>query len=335
MDYEQNILSLLGDPIEKEGLELGLGMNFPRYADFWLYYVYPNRRTGDSSKLRETIPSEIENLFNAHYSVWYQLTVVYRQLSSINDPLVEIGDLLFHLATTIDLTELTFVLALEIEAQLQGKTLITEWTQDGYDEEVARFWIEEYTKSFRKFKEKYKPVSITLHNVTGLFAAYMPKNEAYKAFASTANRIRPYRNQLAHNVSPVNLVMAEGKVIPKPEYIQIYAGGRYSSVKPDPDHFAPAGQIIMGLASDLVKKANDLWEILLRVMSGITNSPKYRDLIATFEDSSPESGSIEMIRPAEQRYPPYTGGTIDFSLLRGGDFPKQPSGIQIVPKDSD
>jgi len=319
MDYEQNILFQFGDPIEKEGLRLELGTYFPRYADFWLYHVYPNRRAGDSSKLRETIPAEIENLFNAHYSVWYQLTVAYRQLSMINSPLVEIGDLLFHLATAIDLTELTFVLVLEIEAQLQGKTLLIERTQDSYDEEMVRFWKGEYATSFRKFKEKFKPVSITLHNVTGLFTAYMPKNEAYKAFVSVVNRIRPYRNQLAHNVSPVNLITAEGRVIPKPEYIQIYAGGRYSSVKPDPDHFAPAAQIISGLASDLVQRMNDLWEILLMAMTGIVDSP--------------ESGSIEMIKPSEGRYPPYTGGTIDFSLFRGGDFPKRPSGLQIVSDD--
>lgn len=333
MDYEQNMMSLFGDPIEKEGLKLELGIHFPRYADFWLYHVYPNRRPGDSSKLRETIPAEIENLFNAHYSVWYQLTIAYRQLSMIDNPLVEIGDLLFHLATAIDLTELTFFLALELEAQLQGKTLIIEWTQDSYDEEMARFWKEEYTTGFRKFKEKFKPVSITLHNVSGLFSTYMPKNEAYKAFVSAANRIRPYRNQLAHNVSPVNLITAEGRVIPKPEYIQIYAGGHYSSVRPDRDHFAPVAQVISGLASDLVQQMNDLWEILLRVMTGIAVSPKYRDLIVPFQHSSPESGSIEMIRPAEGRYPPYTGGTIDFSSFQGGYFPKRPSGLQIAPDD--
>lgn len=330
MTDEQGFLANWGDPIEKEGLGYDLRAYFPRYADFWLNFVYPNRRPGDSSKLESTIPSEIENLFNAHYSVWYQLTIAYRQLHSLDDPLVEPGDVLFHLATAIDLIELALVLALELEAQLRKETLISEWTKERMDVEVARFWEKDYSKNLQKFREKYKPVGITFHSITGLFTACMPKGKSYKAFASIANKIRPYRNQLAHNLSPVNLVGSEGKMIPKPEHIQTYAGGRYSSIEPVPDHFAPAGQILEGLASELVQSTNDLWEILLRTTLGIVGSSEYRDRVKSFKALGFESSSIEDVTVPDLRLA--TGGTAEYPM---SDSPKRPSGIQIVSHDND
>lgn len=320
MNPEQFFLSIFGDPVEKESAATQLGRKFPRYAEFWLHYVYPNRRLGNDSKLQEEIPPEIEDLFNTHYSVWYQLTVTYRQLNAIDNSLVEIGDLFFHLATAIDLIERTFVLVLEIEAQLQGNSIITKLTQEDYNAKIAGFWTKQYPKGFKSFKARLKPVSIRLHDVSSLFQAHMPNDDVVRAFVSTANRVRQYRNQLTHNVSPLNIVTPDGRMIPKPEHIQHYAGGRYSSITPDLGHFELASQVIQNLVDDLLVKANGLWETLLRKMTGIATSPQYEHRLKPHITDSEESGVQRVIYPAHIRYPPYTGGTIDFTLHRDIDF---------------
>ena len=100
--------------------EYGLGELFPKYAEFWGGFVFLRRDPTDTSKLRADTPVEIEDIFNNHYYVFYQLTLTFRQIGRLSDNVLDVGDPLYHLATTVDLIERTFVAAYRVNSNLDG-----------------------------------------------------------------------------------------------------------------------------------------------------------------------------------------------------------------------
>ena len=141
MTFYTGLLSVAGDPIEIEGVtQCGLGEIFPRYAEFWAKYVFPNREQNDKSKLRSGFPVEIENICNNHYYVFYQLATALRQLKALPHPLLDIGDPLSHLATAIDLVERTFLASLQVKCKFSEEALWFELDKDSFLKEVEEFW---------------------------------------------------------------------------------------------------------------------------------------------------------------------------------------------------
>jgi hypothetical protein len=269
-----------GDSVEKSGCrDFHLHELFPRYAELWGRYIYPNRSEKDSSKLREGFPAELEDLFNNHYGVWYHLTIAYRQLIKLSDEAIDIGDPFFHLATAVDLIERTFVIALERKHELLSSSLSRKLTRRKMQERVSRFWVKEYTKSYKNWREKYKPVEISLHSLSALFNEQIRSDSGRKQFNRVANSIRRYRNVLAHSLPPLRIKdKVTGQIlIPKLAFLSEYEGGHWSSVRAhtDPQHFEPAETIVRDLTDQLAQGANELWESLLEIMTFIVSSNAY------------------------------------------------------------
>lgn len=122
-----NLLSQYGDPIEKKGInECGLGQSFPRYAEFWGKYVHPYRDSNDPSKLRPDYPEQLQDICNNHYYVFFHLTHAYLQLRYLKDTpldqsIIDIGNPLYHLASSIDLTKKTFTCAFRVSGKRIAK----------------------------------------------------------------------------------------------------------------------------------------------------------------------------------------------------------------------
>lgn len=269
-----------GDPVEQNGCKnYHLHEKFSRYCEFWGRYVVPNRDPGDPSKLRPDIPVELEDLFNHHYGVFYHLVIAHRQIDQIQNPdsAVDIGDPLSHLSTAIDLTERVFVMA----AQMQNgdDEFVTQLSDEEFYKKVCDFWKEQYSKDFGKWKRRYKPVSIRLHDLNYLFRKHVPDDENREAFVEIAQKVREYRNALIHNLPPLRIVHKEsGQIlIPKKKHLNRYADGRWSSArKPDKqEHYELAHEIIQELANGLVEYSNNLWISLLNTMQDPKQIPKY------------------------------------------------------------
>jgi len=310
MSMEVQHLLRYGDVHEREGaLRFGLHTRFPRYAEFWARYVLPNRRENDPSKLREGFPVELEDLCNSHYGVWYHLTIAYRQIEALDYPHVDIADPLLHLGTAIDLVERTLFLALKLRSGLEGKLLAARLTKEEFDQRAAEFWQKRYEKEYEVFVENNKPVNLRLHDGQRVLSENLHEH-GYQAFLKESNVVRRYRNLLTHNLPPLRILAGAISQIPRPEHLPHYEKARWSSmlIKHNPDHYAPAQEVIRELADELVTSINDIWVALLFTMSVIAQTPEYRDHLRSFHDRwlSPDwraAGTATAIHPSAYKPP--------------------------------
>jgi len=200
MDWSK-LLREEGDPFEREATNYGLDHMFPRYAEFWGKYVYPQRRKTDSSKLREEFPGELEDIFNNHYSVYYQLTVCLRQIEKFDPALLDIGDPLFHLATSIDMVERTLLAILKVQIKTQERNLVNKLTKEEFDQITEGYWSTKYDEDFKGFEKNYRPINIELQSIRKYLKSEdkYPQN-GFSTFEKIASNVRAYRNILAHSL---------------------------------------------------------------------------------------------------------------------------------------
>jgi len=326
-----SFLAVVGDPIEKEGIyKHKFDELFPNYSEFWAKYVQPNRDPNDPSKLRVGFPQEIENIINNHYGVFYHLTVAYRQIGELSNPVLDIGDPLYHLATTIDLVERTFAAALKVRGELDRNPIYVELTKEEFDKRVSKYWLESYSQVLKKFERNFQPVSINFHNVSDIFTHQVLETQAKKKFQAIANRVRQYRNVLTHSLPPLKLEKNGVKYLPRQNFLHLYRDGNWSSGRDsiNYDHYAPAVEIISELARELIKNINNLWDSLLEIMRSIRVDSKYSDQIVDEKKlfTSPESGISPSRVITEGEF--YTGGTAVLHVPTTGYIPQDlpPSG---------
>ena len=210
-----DLLSANGDPIERKGIaECDLGNTFPKYAEFWGKYIFPNRDQKDFSKLRPGFPPEIEDVFNNHYSVFYHLATALYQLKNLDQPVLDIATPFYHLGAVVDLTERTFIAAIRASGELRIEAL----EKNAFYERVDKFWGKEYQAQFGDFSNRYRPVSINLHNVSTLFEQQGFGNTKFRRAAGS---IRHYRNTLIHSLYPLKLIIGGKTHIPKEKYLTL------------------------------------------------------------------------------------------------------------------
>src|SRR5690606_10316944 len=131
-----------GDPYEIEAVtKHGLGTIFPRYAEFWATYVKPNRDPSNPSKLRKNFPTEIEDILNNHYYLFYQLNITFRQINDLAKPdsVLDVGDPFYHLAKATELIQRVFAFALQVKLSLQGEELWHPIDHDVLDKKIKHF----------------------------------------------------------------------------------------------------------------------------------------------------------------------------------------------------
>src|SRR5258706_15996037 len=177
-----------GDKIEKKGInECNLGDIFPRYAEFWGKFILPNRSDTDPSKLREGFDPQLEDIFNTHYSIFFQLTTTLCQIKDINNPLLDIATPIYHLGAAVDLTERLFVNVLKE----RGLLIITKLDRDQFTEKALKYYDDSYESSLEEFSVNYRPVQFTLYNVTNLFQENLTESGNFR---DISGKVRQYRN---------------------------------------------------------------------------------------------------------------------------------------------
>ncbi len=329
-----NFLGLLGDPIEKEGiLEHQLGQIFPKYAEFWINYVFPNRDTHDPSKLYPGFPIEIEDICNNHYYTFYQLTVAYRQIRALPSPLIDVGDPFFHLGTAVDMTERTFVSAFQLKSQLMGLSFSSRLSETEYRTKVDKFWPEDYLGQVKQFERNYQPVSLNFHTVGEIFKNLVPESQFKKDLKRCSRQIRNYRNIMIHNLSPLKLTDSNIEYLPQEKFLKHYVDGRWSSNRhlTNPDHFAPASQIISGLAEKLIIASNNIWESLIETMSYIAAHDNYSGVFRSVRDYFSSTGSGSSPKHLFEQKDAYTSEDEKFMYSIKHPLPLFPSGYKYEP----
>lgn len=321
-------LAIAGDPIERSGISYGLAEKFPNYAEFWATYVFPNRDESDSSKFRLGFPVELEAICNNHYSVFYHLTFAFRQIKFLRevslqiDAPIDFSDPLIHLATAVDMVERTFVAVFQIKFQLEKKPL----TSEEFQKKSAQFWEKKYKDRFKGWEQNLSPVSLKLHDITTIFEEYVTKGPTKSEFITVSGNVRQYRNIFAHTLSPLRVIKAGVVHLPKQSFLKDYRDGHWSSGRDslNPDHFAPAIDVIEQLANNLVAAIDKLWEILLPIMAYIASLEKY---VKEFRQELPEVDyNLLISQPHDQTFLNSMGSALYNPPLR-------PSGIHTFDNE--
>jgi hypothetical protein len=267
MDYVYR-LSVDGDPTEKLGVaKYDLGEKFPRYAEFWGSYVVTNRDSDQNNKhkLRDDFPIPIEEIFNTHYSIFYQLVFTYAQIEHLAavqfSEIVDVGSPFYHLATAADLIDKLFVAVYS----LKTPDLIKPLTETDYDQEASKFWNEDYKRFFDDFTNVYRSVTHNFHDARRVFCDVVPESKARTKFNRVQGIIRQYRNKFIHGVSPLRLWNGKEICFPKITHLKKHASEHWSSKSSaiDAEHYEPAVSLMTRLADELVDAINDLWELLI------------------------------------------------------------------------
>lgn len=317
-----NLLLEKGDVFERNASkDFALHTRFPRYCEVWGRYVFPNRDREYPLRFRSNFPPELEDLFNHHYGIWYHLTFAHRQIVRIHESeaIIDIGDPLFHLATTVDLTEKVLILAFILKQRISGIAPFSEatyvpptkvywssfWSNIGIEETSCSKFFNDNFANFRKFGK----------------IAY--------------ERIRRYRNLMVHSLPPLMPVdEQERKVIPRVKVLKKYEGGRWTSIARETisQDFVRADVQLKQLADQLVEALDVLWENLLKILEDVANSEEYRSflsgyvgmMIDEFYKFGPEEidwGPADSITPLDE----------DWYTLRKADHPIPPTHGTISP----
>jgi hypothetical protein len=269
-----------GDPYEKEGvINYQLGDTFPRYATFWHTYVLPNRDSADPSKLRLGFPQTLEAMFGTHYSVWYHLTIAYRQILDLDDYPAYVQDPFYHLGSAIDMAEQTIAMVLVEKERLNSNEPVQPLSNKDILRKTAKF-CSDYPKYFKAFSNRRKPVGVPLHSIKGLLIDLFPEqdNEILTKFDGETGKVRHYRNVITHNPILLNITKNGVIFLPKEKHLHKYDKPLWSSlIREDliQKDFSRAETILLDLTSDLVVEINSLWKVLLEQFKQIISSENY------------------------------------------------------------
>lgn len=301
-----------GDPIERNGANLhGICLYFPRYAEFWAKYVFPNRDQADGSKLRPGFPPEIEAVFNHHYLVFYHLTFAKAQIDVLDKPefrhLVDVADPLYHLGSVRDLCDRMIISVINVEVG------------------PSRVISDEVFEPLKSGKNLNNLNDVHLNAVYRTFQTFH-KLELHTEFRNLYKvpsekcpgglSLGLYRNLFTHGMPPPRPFEDERPYLPKVEKLERYKNGEYSSgrQKAIREDFEPADELLGRFANELATKLNDLWVVVLEKMGNIASSSQYNHYFERLLTKPVDPNSSEVLDDHTLFGHNYPSGNVDGTL---------------------
>jgi len=129
-----------------------------------------------------------------------------------------------HLGSACDLAEEFFITLYFIALECDGKkTRILEKMSEGEFIALAKKWYKEhYASSYEHYLRKGKAKSANLITREDIVGEFFHKSSIWKAYFTTANQIRAYRNVVVHNTQ-IGYINDGGRdYVPKRAVIQNY-----------------------------------------------------------------------------------------------------------------
>lgn len=249
---------------------------FPNYELFWREFIIPLTNRPSNIRIRKDVDEKLERMAMAHYSAYYHLGRAYEILRERQYPLRDFGgEVLFHMGVAIDMVEELCFSIEGIKEQLDG-TEAKMKTEDDLVELAKKFFKKEYTRQFKNWIERHKPVSIRVHDKTSVLRQALSKHAS--GFRGTAGEIRSLRNAVAHNPLIGQIVWDDQIFIPRPENLGKYSLWTKVFYEHDKNDFLPLEKHLDACLRELSEKINFLWEHLISWMRELKKHPKYQHL---------------------------------------------------------
>jgi len=218
-----------GDHYEKTHGHLIIN-HFPNIEIFWRDYITlitkrienPHSEPSVYIHQRDRISQDLRDLASYHYSVFKNL--LYAEDCLKNKHMSYFENFYAHLGSACDLAEEFFITLYFIALECDGKkTRILEKMSEGEFIALAKKWYKEhYASSYEHYLRKGKAKSANLITREDIVGEFFHKSSIWKAYFTTANQIRAYRNVVVHNTQ-IGYINDGGRdYVPKRAVIQNY-----------------------------------------------------------------------------------------------------------------
>jgi uncharacterized protein YutE (UPF0331/DUF86 family) len=325
-----------GDRYEQEFGHF-LSGDFPNSESFWKIFVvpftkriegYPNQ-IAQSIDIRQNIDPRIEDIANAHYSMF--LNLIFAHLHLENRKLSSLENIYTHLGSTCDLAETTIEKWYFLILNCQGKETKTlqKMSREDFLEKAGNWYDEKYLNLYNYYLSRGKIPPFKLISSDDIIVEYLGKKTACRnAYAQHSQNIRQFRNVIVHDVRVARIIDEKlgQTLIPKPQVIDKYRSWRnvldiVGNKERIEEDFAEQYQQAKGDLETLERILNDIWKILIKDFEEEFYS-KERDVLRKMYDIefssdgpiiSDINGNGHDISPRyTQPSGTYTGGTIEY-----------------------
>lgn len=278
--------------------------NFPNYEVFWAQFIVPltGRTERQGLALISGTHPLLENIAMAHYTVFYHLGVAVDLQERLGQEFSE--DILFHLSSATEMVDrLVFELA-KLRFFLVGGDLASKFTEEDVPSIVEKYLSsKEYSKAFARFLHRGQSVNVRLYNPADVTMQFMQNiseqaRNDFESWQKTANRIRHYRNTLAHNPK-LGVLSKTGETIYVPKESELHKYELWSSVtnRSNNNDFISLSELIGDFQTKLIEKTNQLWAHLIIFMDATAKIEGYYRLLGNritilLEEETQSSGEI-------------------------------------------
>jgi hypothetical protein len=301
-----------------------LSASFPNYEILWQQFIVPltGRDSDGSTKLRSDIDPLLEELAMAHYSVFFHLGVS-RDLHISGSEFFE--DIFFHLSAATEMVEQLILSIAKLLERIKGRPVTTQIDEEEAHQHVQNYWKKSYKKDYNRFLKTGRAVSYSFHQidkVAGSLCSYLGEQarKDYDAWSTLKNKIRHYRNTLAHNPRLGHFLdpSAELRVVPKEDKLSDFRLWSSLPDKPDPGNFINLEDLVAEYQTDLEKRTDSLWVHLLNLLSEITATDEYQSMAGGREEP-PQDRLTELFATGvvDEERPIMPSGSSTSPLLEG------------------
>lgn len=326
-----------GDRFEREYGHFLTG-SFPNCERFWRISVVPltKRIDGYPNKfiqnldVRQDMNFEIEDIANAHYSMYLNLVFAHIHLDARIPSSLE--SIYTHLGSTCDLVEMTLEKWYFLYLKCLGKQtrVLQGLSRDEFLKKVGKWYDKKYPSLYQHYLARGKNPPVDLISSDDILVEYLGKNSiSRKNYATHSQEIRQFRNVIVHDVRVARIIDENiGKaLIPKPKVIGKYRSWRnvlaiiHNKQIIEAD-FAEQYQQAKEDLEALERILNRIWETLINDFEGEFYSPEKPNLreMYNIEFSSESPIILEInsdLNDHSAKYSPpsgtYSGGTAIFT----------------------
>lgn len=210
---------------------------FPNCEAFWRHLVVPNTKriqldVKDPSERilpREGVCEDITDIASVHYSMFLNLMWSYDHLQNSQPSSFE--DFCIHLASACDLAEefLQDTYLLTLECTGEQSEVLEKLSKEQFLKLAAEWYDDNYSRVHKHYLKKAKARPIILPGRKDVLGEYFGGSEDWNQYRRYTQKIREYRNVIAHDVQIGRFATIGGvTLVPKKEKIQSYK--RWSDV---------------------------------------------------------------------------------------------------------
>lgn len=269
-----------------------LASSLPNYEEFWATFIVPLTKRPQAITFRPDVDPLLQRMAEAHYSVFWHLVAAHRLIKMAEKPPGKMAllfdSILFHMSVATEMVEDFLFIWAQIESRFENRRLsgVSPLSVDEAVAKVKKFVDSStYQKALGRFRERGRPISIPLHTEQDVFGSFLKSanaQAAYESFRITYQRVRHYRNVVAHNPILGKLMWVgdpSSLLIPREDKLHQYDEWWKVFQSPPRGDFVEAAELAATFLRQVEETINGLWQHIIPYCEELAGRPGYECLM--------------------------------------------------------